>query len=471
LRGSVQAIARRAGGGLASGAGNRQLTMNTPLDLRSLAAHLATRSLSVVDHVHATLDDIAARNASLNIYTWLDQAGALAAARASDARHATGATLSVLDGAILAVKDNIDVAGLPTTAGLGFRRDRIAGADAFVVARLRAAGAIVLGKVNMHAAAFGATTRNADFGDCANPTHPGRVAGGSSGGSAAALAAGWAQLALGTDTMGSVRIPASYCGVAGIKPSAGTISCGGVLPLCARLDHVGLLARNAPDLALALPLAAGFDAADPAARRFGPLSPLAIPSTARAPRAPLGSDVEPGIWARFEAALQAIERLGCVVERFDAPPCDLGRLRRAGLLMTGSEMLVIYETDWREKRAAFPAEMAATMTWAEGKSARDMARALTLMDSGIPLQRHLQGTAQCLLLPTSPLSPFSNDLPAPANQADLTVLPNISGSPAASVPMPCEAGELSAGLQIIGREGDDMAVLALAGAYQEAMAG
>ncbi len=445
--------------------------MNTPPGIEALAARFATRSLTVLDHVRATLDDIGMRNAALNIYTGLDEAGALAAARASDARHAAGAPLSVLDGAILAVKDNIDVAGLPTTAGLGFRREQIASADDFVVARLRAAGAIVLGKVDMHAAAFGATSRNADFGDCANPTHPGLVAGGSSGGSAAAVAIGWAQLALGTDTMGSVRVPASYCGVAAIKPAAGLISCGGVVPLCARLDHVGLLARDARDLALALPFAAAFDAADPAARRFGPQVPLPIASMARAPRAPLGAIVEPGIWARFEAALATIARLGCVVERFDAPPCDLGRLRRAGLLLTGAEMLVIYETEWREKRAAFPHEMAATMNWAEGKSARDMARAMCLMDSGIPLQRQLQGTAQCLLLPTSPLSPFPTDAPAPANQADLTVLPNISGSPAASVPMPRGPGELSAGLQIMGCEGDDMAVLALAAAYQAAIAG
>lgn len=447
------------------------MTMHTQPGIEALAARFASRSQSVFEHVRATLADIGARNAALNIYTWLDESAALAAASASDARHAAGTPLSALDGAILAVKDNIDVAGLPTTAGLGFRRDQIARADAFVVARLRATGAIVLGKVNMHAGAFGATTRNADFGDCTNPTHPGIVAGGSSGGSAAAVAIGWAQLALGTDTMGSVRVPASYCDVAAIKPAAGLISCSGVVPLCARLDHVGLLARDARDLALALPLAAGFDAADPAARRFGSQLPLPIPATARAPRTPLGATVEPGIWARFEAALEVIARLGCVVERFDAPPCDLGSLRRAGLLLTGAAMLVIYETEWREQRAALPDEMAATMTWAEGKSARDMARATILMESGIPLQRLLQGAAHCLLLPTSPMSPFATDIPAPANQADLTVLPNISGSPAASVPMPRGAGELSAGLQIIGSAGDDMAVLALAGAYQVAVAG
>ena len=425
----------------------------------------------VVDRVEAVLADVAARNAGLAIFIHVDEAGALAAARASDVRRAAARPLSAIDGKLLAVKDNIDVAGLPTTGGLGFMRGRIAKRDAFVVARLRAAGAVILGKVNMHAAAFGATNRNADFGDCANPAHPGFVAGGSSGGSAAAIAAGWADLALGTDTMGSVRVPASYCGVAGIKPSAGAISCGGVLPLCARLDHVGLLARDAHALVSALPLAAGFDAADPAARAFDFSAPVDLPRRLRAPRAAFGTDIAPGVWARFELALEALASSGCAVERFDAPVCDLGTVRRAGLLLTGAELLVTFEREWPAARDQLPADMAGVMAWADGKSARDAARASTLIATGVPLLRSLQGTAECLLLPTTPHEPFKMETPAPANQADLTVLPNIAGVPAVSVPMPARAGERSAGLQIIAWPGRDLAALALAQAYEYAVFG
>ena len=425
----------------------------------------------VVGRVEAVLADIAARNAQLAIFIHVDEAGALAAARASDARHAKGRPLSAIDGKFLAVKDNIDVAGLPTTGGLGILRGQIANQDAFVVARLRAAGAVILGKANMHAAAFGATSRNADFGDCANPAHPGCVAGGSSGGSAAAVAAGWADLALGTDTMGSVRVPASYCGVAAIKPSAGAISCGGVLPLCVRLDHVGLLARTARDLAAALPLAAGFDAADPAARAFDFSAPTETPRRLRAPRTPFGTEIEPGVWARFEAALEVLAGAGCAVERYDAPACDLGTLRRAGLLLTGAELLVTFEHQWRADRDRFPAEMAGVMAWAESKSARDAARASALMATGVPLLRSLQGAADCLLLPTTPQEPFDMETPVPANQADLTVLPNIAGVPAVSVPMPARAGERSAGLQIVASQGQDLAALALAQAYEGALSG
>ena len=425
---------------------------------------------STLARLKAVLAQVGRDNAAMAIYNCIDEAGALTAAGASDARRAAGTPWSAIDGMLLAVKDNIDVAGLPTTAGLGFRRAHVAAADAFVVARLRAAGAIVVGKVNMHAAAFGATGRNVDFGDCANPAHPGHVAGGSSSGSAAAVAQGWAQLALGTDTMGSVRIPASYCGIASIKPSAGVISTGGVVPLCARLDHVGLLAQDAADLALALPLAAGYDPADPASRGYDLKAVAAAPRRLRAPRAPFGTAVAPGIWARFEAALQVAMRMGCVVERFDAPACDLGGLRRAGLLLSEAEMLVIFEAEWRTQRAAFPAEMAAAMAWAEGKSARDMARALTVLATGVPLMRQLQGDADCLLLPTAAQEAFALDAAVPANQADLTTLPNIAGTPAASVPMPVAAGERAAGLQVIGAPGADMAVLAFACAYQAALA-
>ena len=425
---------------------------------------------TVVARVESLLADITARNDAWAIYLHVDAQGALAAARASDARHAAGRPLSPLDGMTLAVKDNIDVAGMPTTAGLGFRSGCIAGHDAFVVARLRAAGVVIVGKANMHPAAFGATNRNADFGNCVNPAHPGLVPGGSSGGSAAAVVAGWADIALGSDTMGSVRIPASYCGAAGIKPSAGAISAASVVPLCGRLDSLGLLARDVQVLKQALPLAAGLDATDPYARPYPDWAPRSLPRKLRAPRAPFGTPIDPAVWARFESALGRLSGIGCAIERFDAPACDFGAIRRAGLLLSEAEMLVTFDAQWRGGRAAFPPDMAAAMAWAEGKGARDMARAAVLLETGTPLFRQLLGDADCLLLPTAPQLPFDFDTTPPANQADLTVLGNVAGAPGLSVPMPCAQGELSCGLQVLGRPGDDMAVLELGCAIQAAFA-
>ncbi len=426
---------------------------------------------NTVARVEALLADIAARNDAWAIYIHVDAQGALAAARASDARHAAGRPLSPIDGMTLAVKDNIDVAGMPTTAGLGFRSGCVASQDAFVVARLRAAGTVIVGKANMHPAAFGATNRNADFGNCINPAHPGLVPGGSSGGSAAAVAAGWADVALGSDTMGSVRIPASYCGVAGIKPSAGAISGASVVPLCVRLDNVGLLARDVQVLKQALPLAAGFDAADPYARPYPDWVARSLPRKLRVPRRPFGTPIDPAVWARFENAIGRLSGIGCSIERFDAPACDFSAIRRAGLLLSEAEMLVTFDAQWRTGRAAFPPDMAAAMAWAEGKGARDMARALVLLETGTPLFRQLLGDADCLLLPAAPQLPFSFDSTPPANQADLTVLGNVAGAPGLSVPMPCAEGELSCGLQVLGRPGDDMAVLELGCVIQAAFAG
>ena len=442
--------------------------MSAHPSVAELARRFAARETSVEAHLDTTLAAIDARNASLRIYTALDRAGARAAARESDARRAAGALRSALDGVIVAVKDNIDVAGLPTTAGLGFWRERIAARDAFAVARLRDAGAIVLGKVNMHAAAFGATNHNADFGDCANPASPGRVPGGSSGGSAAAVAAGWAQVALGTDTMGSVRIPASYCGVTGIKPTRGLVSNGGVVPLCTQLDQVGVLAGCTADAALALGVIAGFDPAHALSQRIDGVDVPQRPLRVRAPAAPAGTAIEPGVWRRFEAALGSLAARGVGVERFDAPAHDLGILRRAGLLLSEAEMLVTFDNEWRAMPQRFPADLRAALEWVSGKSARDVMRAWVTLQGGVPLLRGMQGEADGLLLPTAPQAPFETGAPAPANQADLTCLANLAGTPAASVPMPCAGGELPLGLQVIGAPGADAIVLALCRAYEAA---
>lgn len=423
--------------------------------------------MSALQRLEAALAAMAARNERDHIVTALDAAGARQAAAAADAR---ATPLSPVDGLLVAVKDNIDVAGLPTTAGLGFRRDAVAARDAFVVDRLRAGGAVILGKVNMHAAAFGATGANRDFGDCANPAAPGMVPGGSSSGSGAIVAAGWADLALGTDTMGSVRLPASYCGVTGFKPSAGALSLSGVVPLCLALDHVGLLARDATMAARGFAVAAGFDAADPLAREVPPHAATARP-TLRAPAAPFGTAIETGIWDRFEAALARCAAAGWVIERFAPPACELSVLRRAGLLISEAEMLVTFADAWRAGRAAFPPDMAAAMAWVEKRSAADAARAAGQLRAGIPLLRSLVGAADALLLPTAPQEPFPVAEAAPANQADLTVLANIAGAPAISLPLPCLAGEKPAGLQLVGRWGADAALLQWAASLEAPLRG
>ena len=183
---------------------------------------------------------------------------ALDDARRVDRARTVGPRLP-LNGMPIALKDNIDVAGVRTTVGSRLFEQRVAERDAVVVRRLRAAGAVIVGKTNLHELAFGATSRNETFGYVVNPAAPDRIPGGSSGGSAAAIAADLCLVALGTDTGGSIRLPAAMCGVSGIRPTFGTVSCEGVQPVSRSLDTVGPLARWAHDLSAVLAVLAGLD--------------------------------------------------------------------------------------------------------------------------------------------------------------------------------------------------------------------
>lgn len=189
-------------------------------------------------------------HAGLNAFIAIDPAATLAAAAAADAARREGATRGPLHGVPIAIKDNINTRELPTSGGTAALRGHRATCDAAVIARLRAAGAVILGKTNLHELAMGWTGNNAVFGATGNPHAPGHIAGGSSGGSAAAVAARLAPAAIGTDTNGSIRIPSSFCGVVGLRPSLGRYPLDGVMPLSPVLDTVGPLARTVEDIAL-----------------------------------------------------------------------------------------------------------------------------------------------------------------------------------------------------------------------------
>ena len=212
----------------------------------------AERRLSPVELMQALLDRIAALDPKLNAFIRLDAEAAMAAARAAEAELGAGRVRGPLHGVPVGVKDIIDVAGLPTTCHSHLLLDNIAAADAVCVARLRAAGAIVLGKLSTHEFALGGPSFDLPFPPARNPWNPDHHPGGSSSGSGAGLAAGLFPLALGTDTAGSVRHPASACGIVGLKPTYGLVSRRGVFPLSFTLDHVGPMTRDVADNALML---------------------------------------------------------------------------------------------------------------------------------------------------------------------------------------------------------------------------
>jgi aspartyl-tRNA(Asn)/glutamyl-tRNA(Gln) amidotransferase subunit A len=234
----------------------------------------AARTLSPVELMSDLLARIARLDPKLNAFIRLDAEAAMAAAREAEREIAGGRTRGPLHGIPVGIKDIIDVAGLPTTCHSRILLDNIAAADAAVVARLRAAGAIVIGKLSTHEFAIGGPSRDLPFPPARNPWNPAHHPGGSSSGSGAGVAAGLFPLALGTDTGGSVRNPASACGVVGLKPTYGRVSRRGVFPLAFTLDHVGPLARTVEDAALLLAAIEGHDAADPGSAAFAPLGPI-----------------------------------------------------------------------------------------------------------------------------------------------------------------------------------------------------
>jgi aspartyl-tRNA(Asn)/glutamyl-tRNA(Gln) amidotransferase subunit A len=234
----------------------------TALSIAEAGAALARGELSCVELTEAHLERIAATEPELNAYVTVTAEAAREQAERAQRRLASGAGAGPLCGIPLGLKDLYDVRGVPTRAGSPLLGDPVAGGDSTVAARLRAAGAVLLGKQATHEFAWGGTTNNPHFGPTRNPHDPARVPGGSSGGSGASVVAGSCAGAFGTDTCGSVRIPAALSGCVGLKPTYGRISLHRVVPLSVSLDHAGPLARTVRDAALLYSAVAGFDAAD-----------------------------------------------------------------------------------------------------------------------------------------------------------------------------------------------------------------
>lgn len=422
--------------------------------LRALAlGETSSEALTV-----ACLEAIGRENPALHAWIHVDAEGALAAARASDARRAAGGPLGRLDGVPLAVKDNLDVAGLPTTHGLQARRDRIALDDAHVVGRLRGAGAVILGKTNLDEAAFGTLGRNPHYGDVGNPALPGRASGGSSAGGAAAVAAGHASAAIGTDTLGSIRIPAAFCGLVGLRPTFGELSARGLLPSLRRVDTVGVMARAVEDVAPLVQSMAGYDAGDPRSRkRRTPLAPpdwqpgsLRVGVVQELDALGVAEDV-------VDAFRAAVDRAGCGLGRLRPVALDIASLevaasRRAALLLMEAEILATHgdALDGASER------LLSLLDFARNKSAVDFALADRLLDALVVKTRAIFEEVDVLLLPTSSAPPPDLGSEEPSNLADLSALASLAGCPALSLPLP---GGL--GLQLVGARGSDLRLLEL----------
>jgi len=398
-------------------------------------------------------------NTGLNAFLHLRLAEAAEEAGAAETRAAAGRALSPIDGWCIAVKANIAVAGLPHHAGIGAYRNAIALEDADVVRRLRSAGAVVLGIVNMHEGALGATTDNAFFGRTGNPWNLGVTPGGSSGGSAAAVAAGLCDAALGSDTMGSVRIPSAYCGIQGHKPTTGWVSDKGVLALSSTLDHVGPHARSVAGLRDMLTVMSGRTMTEAPARLGG----LRAGVWRAAGMIEMTDAVEDG----FDAACRTLGTAGVSLRPFEPPAYAYGRSRRAGLLVSEVEASRIHAERLKNDPAGFSDAFRRLLAWGAARPAAEVEAAYAHIEEIRAAAADAFSEFDIILAPTAPQQAFAFGDSAPANQADFTAWANFAALPATAI----HAG-LSAvtgfplGLQLIGRRDGDGAVLSAAAAAE-----
>ncbi len=341
-----------------------------------------------------------------------------------------------LAGIRVGVKSNIAVAGLPHTGGMGHLRDHIAPHDADVVAQLRTAGASIIGTLNMHEAALGATTDNIFYGRTHNPHRMGHTPGGSSGGSGAAVAAGLVGLALGTDTLGSIRLPAAYCGVYGLKPTHSAVSEDGLLYLDPALDCIGPMARNLDLIELGWEIIGNGGVA-------GEFSRLVLLDDLA------GVACEPAVLAGYQAACGALDLPVTALQL----PVEPGAIRLAAL--AGSVRYLIATLG--ENRAAASPELRFILGALEHVPANPglLSDVKSMLINGL-------GEDAVMLLPTAPQAAFAHGTRAPVNQADFTGLANIAGLPAIALPSGWSEDGLPVSVQLVGPAGSERRLIILA---------
>jgi aspartyl-tRNA(Asn)/glutamyl-tRNA(Gln) amidotransferase subunit A len=470
---------------------------------RAIRDDIAEGRVSAVEICRHSLDRIAEVNEKLNAFNVITNDRALEHAEAIDRRRATGETLGPLAGVPIALKDNIDVRGVPTTASSRILESFIPPFDATVVRRLEAAGAVIVGKTNCDEFAMGSSTENSAFGPAHNPWALDRSPGGSSGGSAAAVAAGCVPLALGSDTGGSIRQPASFCGVVGLKPTYGRVSRYGLLAFASSLDQIGPFARSVADTALVLSALAGNDPCD-ATTSTEPVPDFTTVLTGNVkgirvgvPRAFVSEGVHADVRRAYDAALQMLRSSGATLVDIDLPHAKYA-IPVYYLVCTAeaSSNLARYDGvkyGYRSSKAkdeglkgmysrtrdeGFGPEvkrriMLGTYVLSAGYYDAFYLKALQVRTL---LRRDYERAFErvdVVALPTAPTPPFKlGEKTADPLQMYLedifTVSANLVGLPGISVPCGFSSDGLPIGFQLMGRMFDEATLLRVADAYESA---
>jgi len=439
------------------------------LTIAAAAEALARRDFSSMELTEACLERIAATEPVLNAFITVAHEEARRDANAADVRREQGRTLSPLDGIPIALKDNIDTAGVRTTGASELFRDRIPPEDAEVARRLKNAGAILLGKLNLHEFAYGGSSTTTAYGTMHNPWGLDHVTGGSSGGPAVAVAADLCYASIGTDTAGSVRMPAAHCGIVGLKPTYGRVSTRGVMTLSWTLDHVGPMCKSVEDVALMMNIIAGYDDLDPTTADVPTVDyarALKLPTSKLQlglPRKPFYDNLDPDVARAVDAAMDVLRRLTAGMSDVQLPATP-----NPGTIW-GPEALV-YHSKWiAESPEKYQPGTRRSLEGSMQAKATDYVIARRRVET---LRREIKSVfanVDLLITPTMKTPPPKLGAPGAAGGGgNNNAAFDIFGLPTISVPCGFSALGLPIGLQISGAPFAESTVLALASAYEQA---
>lgn len=429
--------------------------------------------ISAVEATDECLRAIAERDRSINAFVRVMADEARRDAQRADAELAAGIDRGPLHGVPISIKDLVDVAGIPTTASSRVREGHIALSDAPVITALKQAGAVLIGKTNLHEFAFGTTTEDSAFGPTRNPRDERRSPGGSSGGSAASLVAGMALASLGTDTGGSIRIPAAACGVVGLKPSLGEVSTDGVVPLSRTLDHVGPLTLTVTDAWLVHRALMGHG------HETAPLEAPQRPLRLGVPRKYFCDRLDGEVRQHFEDALTRARAAGVSIDDVDIPHADW--IAPIYLHIVFADAAAYHARTLETMADRYTAPVRVRLEMARYVLAEDYVRAL---DGRRILRAEVdQALAgrDALILPTLPIAAplLGADVVDIDGRAEpvrnvmlrLTQLFNITGHPAISLPCGMTSDHLPVGLQLAGSSGRTRDLLGAARLIEQALGG
>jgi aspartyl-tRNA(Asn)/glutamyl-tRNA(Gln) amidotransferase subunit A len=454
-----------------------------PRSLTDLALAFRERRLSPVEVAETLLGRIEAEDGVLNAFITVAGEQALREARRAEEEILAGRDRGPLQGVPVGLKDLIYTAGVRTTMGSAFFEDFVPDQDATVVTKLQGAGAVMLGKTNTHELAYGPTGDRSRFGPTRNPHDGARISGGSSGGSAAAVAANLLYASLGSDTGGSVRIPAALCGVVGMKPTFGLVSKRGVFPLSWTLDHVGPLTRTVEDNALVLTAIAGHDPQDPYSAKMPPegfardLRRGVRGGVVGVPEGFYFEHVAGEVEGRVREAIEVFLSLGAEVREVEIP--HLWETLEAQRLTLAAEAYAVHEERLRSEPERFDAEVRERLMEGETFKAYSYANAQQRkLRAQAEFERALEAV-DVLLTPTVPIAATLvdqreveiGDYEETVRSAvtRLTGPTNMTGLPSLSVPCGSTASGLPVGVQLVGRPFDEATLYRFAHAYESAI--